>query len=138
MKTALLLFLVSISAAAQAPKNVIVCNPADAERCKATIIEGRPMRELVHEGTSIAVGKPVATAEGDYRVFVRVSQVGPGPSVGLGDCRPDSPACARDECNVPVKPELVGTFTTRPRVHCLGHLSVSLRALFVTEIIICD
>jgi len=81
MNTASLLFLVSLSAAAQAPKNVIVCNPADAERCKATIIEGRPMRELVHEGTSIAVGKPVATAEGDFRVFVRVRQVGPGKAV---------------------------------------------------------
>jgi hypothetical protein len=78
MKTTSLLFLVSISAAAQAPGNVVACDPADADRCKATIIEGRPMRELVHEGTSIAVGKPVATAEGDYRVFVRVSQVGPG------------------------------------------------------------
>ena len=78
MKTATLLFLVSLSAAAQAPGKVIACDPADAEQCKATIIEGRPMRELVHEGTSIAVGKPVATAEGDFRVFVRVSQVGDG------------------------------------------------------------
>lgn len=78
MKTACLLFLVSISAAAQAPGNVIVCDPADAEHCRATIIEGKPMRELVHEGTSVAVGKPVSTAEGDYRVFVRVSQSGPG------------------------------------------------------------
>jgi hypothetical protein len=78
MKTASLLFLVSMSAAAQAPGNVIACNPGDAEQCRATIIEGRPVRELVHDGTSIAVGKPMATAEGDYRVFVRVSQVGPG------------------------------------------------------------
>jgi hypothetical protein len=36
------------------------------------------MRELVHEGTSVAVGKPVATAEGDFRVFVQIRQVGPG------------------------------------------------------------
>ncbi|HLY42560.1 MAG TPA: hypothetical protein VKR52_15195 [Terracidiphilus sp.] len=41
-------------------------------------IEGRPMRELIHEGTSIAVGEPVVTANGDYRVFVQVSHLGPG------------------------------------------------------------
>jgi hypothetical protein len=67
-----------MSAAAKAPGTVIVCDPTDAEHCKATIVEGKPMRELVHEGTSVAVGKPVATAEGDYRVFVQVRQVGPG------------------------------------------------------------
>ena len=78
MKAACLLFLVSMSAAAKAPGTVINCDPADAEHCKATIIEGKPMRELVHEGTSVAVGKPVATAEGDYRIFVQVRQVGPG------------------------------------------------------------
>lgn len=78
MKTAFLLFLVSISATSQTPENVIACDPADAEHCKTTIIEGKPMRELAYEGTSVAVGKSVATAEGDYRVFVQVRQVGPG------------------------------------------------------------
>lgn len=78
LKIAFLLFLVSFSATSQAPKNVIMCDPADAERCKTTIIEGKPMRALAYEGTSVAVGKPVATAEGDYRVFVQVRQVGPG------------------------------------------------------------
>ena len=78
MKTACLLFLVSMSAAAKAPGIVIACDAADPEHCKATIIEGKPMRELVHEGTSVAVGKPAATAEGDYRVFVQVRQAGPG------------------------------------------------------------
>jgi hypothetical protein len=78
MKTATLLFLAGMAAAAQAQGNVIACDGADAVLCKATVIEGRPMRELVHDGTSVAVGKPVATVEGDYRVFVRVSRVGPG------------------------------------------------------------
>jgi len=68
----------SMSAAAKAPAIVIVCDPADAEHCKTTVIEGKPVRELVHEGTSVAVGKPVATADGDYRVFVQVRQIGPG------------------------------------------------------------
>lgn len=78
MKTASLIFLVSLSAGAQATGNVISCDRADAERCRATTIEGRSMRELVHEGTSVAVGTPIATGDGYYRVFVRVSWVGPG------------------------------------------------------------
>jgi hypothetical protein len=79
MKTTPLLFLISMAAsAAQAPGNVIACDPANAGQCKATIIEGRPVRELVHDGTRVAVGKPMATVDGDYRVFVRITQVGPG------------------------------------------------------------
>jgi hypothetical protein len=71
----------SIPATAQGPGNVIICDSADAEHCKAATVEGKPMREMSHEGTSVAVGKPVATAEGYYRVFVLVRQVGPGKTV---------------------------------------------------------
>lgn len=78
LKTACLFLLVSLSAAAKTPAIVIACDPTDAEHCKSKVIEGRPMRELVHEGTSVAVSKPLATAEGDIRVFVQVRQVGPG------------------------------------------------------------
>jgi len=78
MKTASLLFLLSISAAPQTPGNVITCDLAEAEQCKATVIEARPVRELVHKGTRVAVGRPVVADEGEYRVFVRVSQMGPG------------------------------------------------------------
>lgn len=78
MKTAYLLFLASISTAAQVPGNVITCDPAAAAHCKTAVIDGRPVRELVHGGTIVAVGQPLATEEGYYRVFVRVTQVGPG------------------------------------------------------------
>ena len=78
MKTACFFLLVSMSVAAKTPAVVIACDPADAEHCRVTSIEGRQVRELVHEGTSVAVGKPVRTSDGDYRVFVRVRQVGPG------------------------------------------------------------
>lgn len=81
MKTASLLFMLSISAAPQTPGNVITCDLADAEQCKATVIEARPVRELVHEGTSVAVGRPVVADEREYRVFVRISQMGPGNAV---------------------------------------------------------
>ena len=41
--------------------------------------------------------------------------VRPGPGVSLGDPRPDPPACAGDQGNVPVEPELIGAFTRRRR-----------------------
>lgn len=78
MKAAYLLILASISAAAQGRGNVITCEAADVEHCRAKVIDGRPVRELVHQGTLVAVGKPTATADGYYRVFVSVSQVGSG------------------------------------------------------------
>jgi len=41
--------------------------------CKATVIEGRPMRANWFTMDGRCGRKPVATFEGDYRVFVRVS-----------------------------------------------------------------
>lgn len=64
-------------------------------------------------------------------------QVRPGLGEGLGDARPDPPACASDEGNVPVKPELISACLGRRRWYCLGHVTASLRELFVTEIMIC-
>lgn len=42
------------------------------------MIEGRPMLQSEYGGTSVAVGLPVSTADGDFRVFVFVRQTGPG------------------------------------------------------------
>lgn len=78
MKTACLLILVSLAAAAKTPPTVIPCDLSDSNHCRATTVSGRPVREILHDGTSIAVGKPVATLDGEYRVFIRIKQLGPG------------------------------------------------------------
>lgn len=78
LKTACLLLFAGIAAAAKTPPTVIPCDLSDSEHCKSTTVSGRPVREMFHEGTSIAVGKPSATVDGEYRVFIRVKQVGPG------------------------------------------------------------
>jgi hypothetical protein len=44
-------------------------------------------------------------------------QVRPGPGVGPGDARPDPPACAGDQGNVAVEPELIVACTGRRRLH---------------------
>ncbi len=64
----------------QAPgkAKVIAFDRADAEHCSVATIEGRPMLQTVYAGTSVAVGLPASTANGDFRVFVVVRQTGPG------------------------------------------------------------
>lgn len=73
-----LLFLLSVSVAGQAPGKVIVFDRADTERCRVVMIEGRPMLQTVYEGTSVAVGLPMSTPDGDFRVFVQVRRMGRG------------------------------------------------------------
>jgi len=74
------IFLASVSLAAQGPgkERVIPFDRADAEHCKLATIAGRAMLETEFEGTSVAVGAPVAMANGDFSVFVVVRQDGPG------------------------------------------------------------
>jgi len=80
MKGFVFLLLTSISVTGQAPRkgNVITFDRADREHCSVVIVEHRPMLQTVYSGTSVAVGLPVSTANGDFRVFVLVRQLGPG------------------------------------------------------------
>lgn len=80
MKAAGLLFLCCVSLAGQAPEKTkaIPFDGADNDHCRTAMIEGRLMRETAYGGTSVAVGEPVGTADGYFRVFVVVRQVGPG------------------------------------------------------------
>lgn len=74
------LLLTSISVLGQVPDKVKVMafNRADGEHCSVVMIEGRPMLQTVYGGTSVAVGLPVSTVDGDFRVFVVLRQTGPG------------------------------------------------------------
>ena len=80
MRGSIFLLLTSISVIGQVPDNVKVIdfNRFDGEHCSVVVIEGRPMLQTVYGGTSVAVGLPVSTADGDFRVFVVIGQTGPG------------------------------------------------------------
>jgi len=80
MKRLLLSLLTSIAAAGQAPgtMRVIAFDRSDAEHCKVVTIEGRPMLQTTFGGTSVAVGLPLSTGRGDFRVFVVIQQPGSG------------------------------------------------------------
>ena len=80
MKGLVFLLLASISVPGQVPgkAKVVDFDRADGEHCSVVRIEGRPMLQTVYGGTSVAVGLPVSTVDGDFRVFVVVRQTGPG------------------------------------------------------------
>jgi len=78
MKAAGFLLLLSVSIAGQVPGRVIVFDRGDTEHCKVVMIEGRPMLQTVYEGTSVAVGLPMSTPDGDFRVFVQVRRMARG------------------------------------------------------------
>jgi hypothetical protein len=80
MKAFVFLFLTSVSVAGQVPDKikVITFDRADAEHCSVVMIEGRPMLQTAYSGTSVAVGLPVSTGPGDFRVFVVVRRTGAG------------------------------------------------------------
>ena len=80
MKRILFFFLVYVPVAGQAAQEarVIDFDPADREHCSQVIVEGRPMRQTSAFGTSVAVGSPAGTSDGEFRVFVLIRQIGEG------------------------------------------------------------
>lgn len=57
---------------------MITFNRADTEHCKVVVVSGRPLLESTYDGTSVAIGMPVNRGNGEFSVFVAVSQSGPG------------------------------------------------------------
>ena len=80
MRGPVFLLLTSVSVTGQVPDKVKVMdfNRADGEHCSVVTIEGKPMLQTVYGGTSVAVGLPVSTGDGEFRVFIVVRQTGPG------------------------------------------------------------
>lgn len=80
MKGTPLLLLTSVSVIGQLPDTakVIDFDRSDREHCSVVVIAGKPMLQSAYGGTSVAVGLPVSTADGDFRVFVVIRQTGPG------------------------------------------------------------
>ena len=80
MKPVFVILLTSVCAAGQAAEkpNIIDFDPADREHCKLVTIEGRPLRQISADGTSVAVGTPALTSDGEFRVFVAIRQTGEG------------------------------------------------------------
>ena len=62
----------------QGPGKTITFNRADTAHCKVITVSGRPLLESTYEGISVAVAIPMNRGNGDFLIFVAVSQAGTG------------------------------------------------------------
>lgn len=76
MKT-LTVFLLSTGLAyGQAPGKIITFNKADTEHCKVITVSGRPLLQSTYDGMTVAIAIPMNRGNGDFSIFVAVSQTG--------------------------------------------------------------
>ncbi|MBS1806232.1 MAG: hypothetical protein JST28_23060 [Acidobacteria bacterium] len=80
MKPVFFILLTSVCAAGQAANKITIIDfdPADREHCRMVTIEGRPLRQTTAAGTSVAIGSPSSTIDGEFRVFIAIRQTGEG------------------------------------------------------------
>lgn len=80
LKTFLSLLFFPALALPQSPASEkrITFNRADTEHCKVILVGGKPLLESSYGGTTVAISMPVNMANGEFAVFVLVSQVGQG------------------------------------------------------------
>jgi hypothetical protein len=73
----LTVFLLSTGLAyGQAPGKIITFNKADTEHCKVVTVSGRPLLQSTYDGMTVAIAIPMNRGNGDFSIFVAVSQTG--------------------------------------------------------------
>ncbi|MBS1803580.1 MAG: hypothetical protein JST28_09435 [Acidobacteria bacterium] len=78
MKSFELLLVVPVFAVAQTSPTVITFNRADTEHCRVLVANGKPLLASTYNGTTVAVSMPDNWENGEYSLFVMVSQKGDG------------------------------------------------------------
>ena len=80
MKILTAFFLISAGLAyGQAPGKMITFNKADTEHCKVVAVKGMPLLQSTYDGITVAVAMPMNRGNGDFSIFVVVSQTGAPP-----------------------------------------------------------
>lgn len=73
-------FLISAGLAyGQAPGKIITFNKADTEHCKVVAVRGMPLLQSTYDGITVAIAMPMNRGNGDFSIFVAVSQTGAQP-----------------------------------------------------------
>lgn len=76
----LTVFLISAGLAyGQTPGKIITFNKADTERCKVVAVKGMPLLQSTYDGITVAIAMPMRRGNGDFSIFVAVSQTGAQP-----------------------------------------------------------
>ena len=76
MKTLTVILISAGLAYGQAPGKVITFNQADSEHCKVITVGGRPLLQSTYDGLTVAIAIPMNKGNGDFSIFVVVSQTG--------------------------------------------------------------
>ena len=80
MKILTAFFLISAGLAyGQAPGKMITFNKADTEHCKVVAVKGMPLLQSTYDGITVAIAMPMNRGNGDFSIFVVVSQTGAPP-----------------------------------------------------------
>ena len=76
----LTVFLISAGLAyGQVPGKIITFNKADTEHCKVVAVKGMPLLQSTYDGVTVAIAMPMNRGNGDFSIFVAVSQTGAQP-----------------------------------------------------------
>jgi len=78
MKFLGLLALMPVFAIAQTSSTVITFSRTDTEHCRVLVANGKPLLASTYNGTTVAVSLPDNWVNGEYSLFVMVSQKGEG------------------------------------------------------------
>ncbi|HEV2136808.1 MAG TPA: hypothetical protein VGR47_21490 [Terracidiphilus sp.] len=68
--------LLMTAALAQTPEKMITFNSADTEHCRVISAHGKPLLQSTYNGITVAVAMPVNRGNGEFLIFVAISQTG--------------------------------------------------------------
>jgi hypothetical protein len=74
----LLLSAAAFAQVSDSTTKIVTFSRADSEHCKAVVSNGKPLLETSYEGTTVAITMPQNWANGEFSVFVSVTQAGTG------------------------------------------------------------
>jgi hypothetical protein len=76
----LTVFLISAGLAyGQAPGKIITFDKADTEHCNVVAVKGMPLLQSTYDGITVAIAMPMNRGNGDFSIFIAVSQTGVQP-----------------------------------------------------------
>ncbi len=76
MKTIAVFLIFAGLAYGQAPGKIITFNKVDTEHCKVVTVSGKPLLQSTYDGITVAISLPINRGNGDFSIFVAISQAG--------------------------------------------------------------
>jgi len=76
VKTLMVVLICGGFAFGQEPAKIVTFNKADTEHCKVVTVSGKPLLQSTYDGLTVAIAIPVNRGNGDFSIFVAISQAG--------------------------------------------------------------